>query len=93
MLVTGFDGFGTNPAGTVARKLDGVTINGATVISRIVPGAFFKLVEYVKDVIADIQPGVVIMLGVFGGRSMNPLERLLLELAGMFGVTPELGEQ
>ncbi|MCH9790465.1 MAG: hypothetical protein K0U82_06565 [Planctomycetes bacterium] len=33
------------------------------------------------------------MLGVFGGRSMNPLERLLLELARMFGVTPELGEQ
>ena len=48
MLVTGFDGFATNPAGTVARKLDGVTINGATVISRIVPGAFFKSVSMSK---------------------------------------------
>ena len=79
VLVTGFDGFATtpvNPAGTVARKLDGVTVNGATVISRIVPGAFFKSVEYVKDVIADIQPDVVIMLGVYGGRSLITVERI-----------------
>ncbi|QDU12144.1 pyroglutamyl-peptidase I [Gimesia aquarii] len=79
VLVTGFDAFGTtpvNPAGSVARKLDGMTINGATVIAKIAPAAFFKSIEYVKEVIADVQPDVVIMLGEYGGRSMITVERI-----------------
>ncbi len=79
VLVTGFDAFGTtpvNPAGSVARKLDGVMINGTTIVSRIAPAAFFKSIEYVKEAIADIQPDVVIMLGEYGGRSMITVERI-----------------
>ncbi|WP_298865553.1 pyroglutamyl-peptidase I [uncultured Gimesia sp.] len=79
VLVTGFDAFGTtpvNPAGSVARKLDSVTINGATIIAKIVPAAFFKSIDFVKAAIKDIQPDVVIMLGEYGGRAMITVERI-----------------
>ena len=79
VLVTGFDAFGTtpvNPAGSVARKLDGVNINGVTIISRIAPAAFFKSIDFVKDSIEDVQPDVVIMLGEYGGRAMITVERI-----------------
>ena len=79
VLLTGFDAFGTtsvNPAGSVARKLDGLTINGATIISKIVPAVFFKSIDFVKAAIADIQPDIVIMLGEYGGRATITVERL-----------------
>ncbi len=79
VLLTGFDAFGTttvNPAGSVARKLDGLTINGATIVSKIVPAVFFESIEFVKAAIAEIQPDVVLMLGEYGGRAMITVERL-----------------
>lgn len=79
VLLTGFDAFGTttvNPAGCVARKLDGLTINGATIVSKIVPAVFFESIEFVKAAITEIQPDVVLMLGEYGGRAMITVERL-----------------
>lgn len=45
VLVTGFGPYGVtpvNPAQLTAEELDGRTIAGATVISRIVPNTFFE---------------------------------------------------
>lgn len=45
VLVTGFGPYGVtpvNPAQLTAEELDGRTIVGATVISRIVPNTFFE---------------------------------------------------
>ncbi|MFO1023773.1 MAG: pyroglutamyl-peptidase I [Acetobacteraceae bacterium] len=83
ILVTGFEAFGTtpiNPAEQVARHLNGETIDGATVIGRIIPNTFFKCIETVKAAMHETQPDAVVMLGEFGGRSMITVERIAQNL-------------
>ena len=43
VLLTGFEAFGTtpvNPAEQVARRLDGETVDGAAIVSRVIPNTF-----------------------------------------------------
>lgn len=73
VLVTGFGPYGVtpvNPAQLTAEELDGRTIAGATVISRIVPNTFFESIAAAQQAIAEIEPALVIMLGEYPGRSM-----------------------
>ena len=73
VLVTGFGPYGntpTNPAQLVAEALDGTEIEGARVVSRIVPCVYFEAVEAAARAIAEVEPQVVVMLGEFGGRAM-----------------------
>lgn len=79
VLVTGFGPYGVtpvNPAQLTAEELDGRTIAGATVISRIVPNTFFESIAAAQQAIAEIEPALVIMLGEYPGRSMITVERL-----------------
>lgn len=79
VLVTGFGPYGVtpvNPAQLTAEELDGRTIVGATVISRIVPNTFFESIAAAQQAIAEIEPALVIMLGEYPGRSMITVERL-----------------
>ena len=83
ILLTGFEAFGTtpvNPAEQVARRLDGATIGGATIVSRIVPNTFFKCIEVVRAAIAELRPEVVLMMGEYGGRAMITVERIAQNL-------------
>lgn len=83
VLLTGFEPFGTtpiNPAEQVARMLDGQSVAGATITSRIVPSTYFKSVDQVVAAMADISPDIVIMMGEFGGRSMITVERIAQNL-------------
>ena len=79
VLLTGFEAFGTtpiNPAEKVARRLDGETLGGAEVVSRVVPATFFKCIDFVRDAIAEVEPDVVVMMGEYGGRALITVERI-----------------
>lgn len=83
VLLTGFEAFGTtpvNPAEQVARRLDGETVQGATIAARIVPNTFFTCIEFVQAAMAELQPDVVVMMGEYGGRAMITVERLAQNL-------------
>lgn len=57
ILLTGFEAFGTtpvNPAERVARHLDGESVGGAEVVSRVVPSTFFTCIRTVQDAIAAV---------------------------------------
>lgn len=61
VLVTGFGPYGVtpvNPAQLTAEELDGRTIAGATVISRIVPNTFFESIAAAQQAIAEIEPAL-----------------------------------
>ena len=54
ILVTGFEPFGhtpVNPAEHVARALDGVEIEGARIVARVVPSSFFTCIDVVRAVL------------------------------------------
>ncbi len=79
VLLTGFGPYGntpTNPAEAVAKQLDGETIGGAHVASRIVPCEWFKSIDAAAEGIRETKPEVVIMLGEYGGRAEITVERL-----------------
>ena len=83
VLLTGFEAFGTtpvNPAEQVARRLDGETVDGAAIVSRVIPNTFFTCIEVVQAAIAELRPDVVVMMGEYGGRAMITVERLAQNL-------------
>ncbi len=83
VLLTGFGPYGhtpVNPAESVARALDGQVVEGAEVVSRIVPNNFFESIDVVAAAIAEVRPAVVVMLGEYGGRAMLTVERLAQNL-------------
>ncbi|MEO8603844.1 MAG: pyroglutamyl-peptidase I [bacterium] len=83
ILLTGFEPYGTtpiNPAEQVARMLDGWDVEGARVVSRIVPNTFFTCVDQVTTAIEALRPDVVLMMGEFSGRAMLTVERLAQNL-------------
>lgn len=83
VLVTGFGPYGVtpvNPAQLTAEALDGRVVAGATVVSRIVSGAYFESIADAVRAVEEVGPEVVIMLGEYGGRSMVTVERLAQNL-------------
>jgi pyroglutamyl-peptidase len=83
-LVTGFEpygGRGRNPAGEVAARLDGSEIAGVRVVGRNLPVAFAALDEIVAATLAEVDPAVVISLGLCPGEPVIRLERVAINLA------------
>ncbi|HZR83447.1 MAG TPA: pyroglutamyl-peptidase I [Candidatus Binatia bacterium] len=83
ILLTGFEPYGDtpiNPAEQVARSLDGVEVEGARVVSRIVPNTFFKSIDVVTAAIRELRPDSVVMMGEFSGRAMVTVERIAQNL-------------
>ncbi|WP_170758796.1 pyroglutamyl-peptidase I [Ruegeria lacuscaerulensis] len=83
VLLTGFEAYGTtpiNPAEQVAKLLDGETVGGSRLVSKIVPNTFFKCIDFVQDAITEVQPDAVVMMGEYGGRSMITVERIAQNL-------------
>jgi pyroglutamyl-peptidase len=79
VLLTGFEAFGhtpINPAEQVARALDGTKVNDSRIVARIVPNVFFKAINFVKAAIDEVRPGVVVMMGEYGGRAVITVERI-----------------
>ncbi len=83
-LVTGFEPYGgrqRNPAGEVAERLDGVEIGGVRVVGRNLPVAFGTLGDVIAATVADLDPTVVISLGLCPGATVIRLERVAINLA------------
>jgi pyroglutamyl-peptidase len=83
-LVTGFEpygGRGRNPAGEIAGRLDGMEIAGTRVVGRNLPVAFAPLAERIAAVLAEVDPAVVISLGLCPGEAVIRLERVAVNLA------------
>jgi pyroglutamyl-peptidase len=83
-LVTGFEpygGRGRNPAGEVAARLDGSEVGGVRVVSRNLPVAFAALDEAVAATLAEVDPAVVIGLGLCPNEPLIRLERVAINLA------------
>ena len=77
VLVTGFGPYGntpTNPAEAVARELDGSSLGGAKIASRVVPCVFFEAIAAAVAAIEERSPDLVVMMGEFAGRSMLTVE-------------------
>ncbi len=96
VLLTGFGAYGDtpiNPAKAVAEALDGLSLNGASVVSHIAPALFFKSIESVVSAMTGLEPDVVLMLGEYGGRAMVTVERLAHNLndATRYGLTDNDG--
>jgi pyroglutamyl-peptidase len=83
-LVTGFEpygGRGRNPAGEVAARLDGSEVAGVRVVGRNLPVKFAVLDEVVAATLAEVDPAVVISLGLCPGEAVVRLERIAINLA------------
>jgi pyroglutamyl-peptidase len=79
ILLTGFEPYGhtpINPAQQVACKLDGLKVEGARVVSRIVPNTFFTCLDHVRAAIEELRLEAVAMMGEFSGRAMVTVERI-----------------
>jgi len=83
VLLTGYEAFGNtpiNPAEQVVKALDGAEVNGSKIVGRVVPNVFFKAIDFVRAAMDEVRPGVVVMLGEFGGRATITVERIAQNL-------------
>ncbi len=83
VLVTGFEPFGRdtiNPSLEVARKLHGRTIAQATVYGAKLPVVFGKASAQAIDAIEQVQPDIVISLGLHHSRNTLGIERVGINL-------------
>jgi pyroglutamyl-peptidase len=83
ILLTGFEAFGTtpvNPAEQVVNRLDGEVIEGARIVSRIIPNTFFVCIDAVKAALAETGADAVVMMGEYGGRATITVERIALNI-------------
>ncbi|RDH77348.1 pyroglutamyl-peptidase I [Mycolicibacterium moriokaense] len=96
VLVTGFGPYAdtpVNPAQLTAEAVDGLTIAGAKVVSRIVPNAYFESIAAAVAAVEEEKPDLLIMLGEFGGRAVITVERLAQNLndCARYGVADTAG--
>lgn len=83
-LVTGFEGYGgrgRNPAGEVARALDGRTLGDIKVVGRRLPVSYEKLHEGLTSLMDEVKPDIMISLGLWPGESVIRLERIGINVA------------
>lgn len=81
LLVTGFVpflDFKLNPTEEIAKALDGVTIGNYEVYGRVLPVEFNQTAVRALEYFDEIQPDMVIALGLAGGRSKITPERIAI---------------
>ncbi len=83
-LVTGFEpygGRGINPSAEVAKRVDGLEIDGHRVVGRVLPVSFRALGARIGALLRDLDPALVVSLGLWPGEPTIRLERIGLNLA------------
>ncbi len=81
LLLTGFVpflDFKVNPTEEIARELDGRVLGNYEVYGRVLPVEFAKTGEKAIQYFEEIQPDVVISLGLAGGRTKITPERIAI---------------
>lgn len=79
MLLTGFEPYGghaINPSSEVVRVLDGATIAGTRVTTRILPVVYKEMPERLRALIDETSPSAMICLGLDPGEWAVRLERV-----------------
>src|ERR1700704_3971414 len=83
VLVTGFGPFGPhtlNPSGQLAAELDGQSIAGARVVGRRLDTSTATVAGRLVDALDELQPSVLICLGLAPGRPALSLERVAVNV-------------
>lgn len=91
VLLTGFEPFGehkVNPSQQIAERLNGETIAGARITSLVLPVAFGKDTAQVLPAIEELEPALVLSLGLAAGRSTIDVEMFAINHrnAGQTGI-------
>ena len=79
ILLTGFGGYGgqgSNPSSLLADRLDGSRIGGHEVVGRILPVGLGAVRRDVPLLLNELQPDLVLSLGLWPGEPVIRLERL-----------------
>jgi pyroglutamyl-peptidase len=95
VLVTGFGPFGEvthNPSELIATELDDTEVAGEAVIGRVLPVSAARTPPAVREAIAEVEPSLVVLVGVAPGRSALAAERVALNVFD-FGDPDNDGEQ
>lgn len=83
VLVTGFDPFGgetVNPALEAIKKLDGLIIEGAVVVTCELPTVRWKAIAALKEAITKANPEIILTIGQAGGRMEITPERIAINI-------------
>lgn len=81
LLLSGFEpflGFPINPTEAIVKELDGKEVGGFSVHGVLLPVDFEKAGPSILEVIEEVQPDVVISLGLAAGRSSITPERIAI---------------
>lgn len=79
VLLTGFEPFGElrrNPSELAVRELAGAEVAGCVIAGRVLPVSTSRTPELVEQAIEEVEPAVVLMLGVAPGRPALTIERV-----------------
>ncbi|WP_267226079.1 pyroglutamyl-peptidase I [Dyella silvae] len=83
ILLTGFTPFGNesiNPSWEAVRELDGQTVGGHRVMSRLLPTAFADSQRELALAIDEVRPALLLGVGQAGGRSRLSIERVAINV-------------
>jgi|tagenome__1003787_1003787.scaffolds.fasta_scaffold20781443_2 pyroglutamyl-peptidase len=83
VLVTGFGPFGEvarNPSQLIAAALDDTEVAGTPVVGRVLPVSAAQTPVAVRETIAEVEPSLVVLVGVAPGRSGLAAERVALNV-------------
>ncbi len=83
-LITGFEPYGgltINPSAKLVDRLDGERLGGLRIVARKLPVALEGHAERLERLLAELEPSVVIALGLYPGEPAIRLERFGLNLA------------
>jgi pyroglutamyl-peptidase len=92
-LITGFmpyAGRGLNPAAEIAGALGGKTIADTPVVARLLPVSLSEIVSLAEALIRELNPCVVISVGLWPGEPVIRVERVGLNIAD-FEIADNLG--
>ncbi len=83
-IVTGFEAYGgrgLNPSGEVVKRLEGTEIQAVRVAGRVLPVSFRLLRQRVAEILRELDPVLVLSLGLWPGEATIRLERTAVNLA------------
>lgn len=95
ILVTGFEPYGgrsLNPAHEVMNQLNGRKVAGCQVVGHALPVAIEGLEGRIVDLLHDVNPDVVISLGLWPGESLIRIERVALNVMD-FAIADNAGKR
>lgn len=84
ILLTGFEPFGNdtvNPSGQVAKGLDGTQVGNCKIVSKILPVEWITTKKVMESVIDEVEPVIIISLGLSSGRPELNVEKVAVNYA------------